>query len=256
MVEACRVSGRRKHPAEGVGLCLALHRLSLPRLPLLPPRWSGGTTAPSSLQGEYRAGGRAHTHHTPPNSTSPLGGARVSRARKRPAGSGRARPGPPPAAACGSPSYARWNLWTQVETVSYAKWGGAAALEEERGQQVEARLEAGATRKRKQRALDTVPMRQSVMRTKLAAATAHQHVFAGAAPNPFVPTRAERESRSRETALSKTDVLILRLLLPHERFFSSLVLATVAYNPPSLGRGVTAEDHAEDHAEGGGWCGE
>ena len=40
--------------------------------------------------------------------------------------------------------------------------------------------------------------------------------------------RAERKSRSREAALSKTDVLILRLLLPHERFFSSLVFATVA----------------------------
>lgn len=66
--------------------------------------------------------------------------------------------------------------------MSYAKWGGATALEEERAQQVEARLEAGAVRKRKQRALDTVPMRQTVMRTKLAAATAHQHVFAGAAP--------------------------------------------------------------------------
>jgi len=47
--------------------------------------------------------------------------------------------------------------------------------------------------------------------------------------------RAERESRSRETALSKTDMMILRLLLPHERFFSSLVFATVAHSAPSLG---------------------
>ena len=43
-----------------------------------------------------------------------------------------------------------------------------------------------------------------------------------------------RKSRSRETALSKTDVMILRLLLPHERFFSSLVFATVAHSAPSL----------------------
>ena len=43
-----------------------------------------------------------------------------------------------------------------------------------------------------------------------------------------VLTRAERKSRSRETALSKTDVMLLRLLLPHERFCSSLVFATIA----------------------------
>ena len=40
--------------------------------------------------------------------------------------------------------------------------------------------------------------------------------------------RAGRKSRSRETAVSKTDVTSVRLLLPHERFISSLVFATVA----------------------------
>ena len=52
--------------------------------------------------------------------------------------------------------------------------------------------------------------------------------------------RAETKSRSRETALSKTDVMILRLLLlPHERFFSSLVSATVAHSAPSLGNPIS-----------------
>jgi len=48
---------------------------------------------------------------------------------------------------------------------------------------------------------------------------------AGVTPHASLKTlsRAERKSRSRETALSKTDVMILRLLLPHQRFFSSLV---------------------------------
>ena len=50
------------------------------------------------------------------------------------------------------------------------------------------------------------------------------------AASPSLPPseRTERKSRSRQTALSKTDVMILRLLLAHERFFSSLVFATVA----------------------------
>ena len=47
--------------------------------------------------------------------------------------------------------------------------------------------------------------------------------------------RAERKSRSRETALSKTDVMIPRLPLPHKRFFSSLVFTTVAHSASSLG---------------------
>ena len=45
----------------------------------------------------------------------------------------------------------------------------------------------------------------------------------------------KRKSRSRETALPETDVMTLRLPLPHERFFSSLVFATVAHSAPSLG---------------------
>ena len=48
-------------------------------------------------------------------------------------------------------------------------------------------------------------------------------------PHSLLPVvRDERKSRSRETALSKTDVMIPRLPLPHERYFSSLVFATVA----------------------------
>ena len=43
-----------------------------------------------------------------------------------------------------------------------------------------------------------------------------------------------RAARARR-ALSNTDVMILRLLLPHKRFFSSLVFATVAHSAPSLG---------------------
>ena len=47
--------------------------------------------------------------------------------------------------------------------------------------------------------------------------------------------RAERNKRL-EMALSKTDVTILRLLLPHNGdSFSSLVFATVAHSAPSLG---------------------
>jgi len=46
---------------------------------------------------------------------------------------------------------------------------------------------------------------------------------------------AERKSHSRETALSKTDVTIPRLLHAPERLFSSLVFATVAHSAPSLG---------------------
>jgi hypothetical protein len=47
-----------------------------------------------------------------------------------------------------------------------------------------------------------------------------------------------RAARARETALSETDVMILRLLLPHNsEFFSSLVFATsLHYSAPSLGR--------------------
>jgi len=47
-------------------------------------------------------------------------------------------------------------------------------------------------------------------------------------PMLFHLVRAEKKSRSRETALTKTDEMINRLLLPHERFFSSLVFAIVA----------------------------
>ena len=64
----------------------------------------------------------------------------------------------------------------------------------------------------------------------------------------LLPTHnhAERKSRSRETALSKTDVMILRLLLPHERSFSSSVSST-----SSLHRlyqlGTDGEDAAEQN---------
>jgi len=48
---------------------------------------------------------------------------------------------------------------------------------------------------------------------------------------------AERKSRSRETALSETVAMILRLLLPHKRFLPLiLVFATVAHSAPSPGR--------------------
>jgi hypothetical protein len=36
--------------------------------------------------------------------------------------------------------------------------------------------------------------------------------------------------------------MILRLLLPHERFFSSLVFATVAHSAPSLGKAALCRD--------------
>jgi hypothetical protein len=44
-----------------------------------------------------------------------------------------------------------------------------------------------------------------------------------------------RKSRSRETALSKTDAMIISFFCPI-RFFSSLVFATVAHSAPSLGK--------------------
>ena len=57
---------------------------------------------------------------------------------------------------------------------------------------------------------------------------------ASSRPLPLPPTPAETKSRSRERRLfPKTDVTILRLLLPHERLFSSLVFATVAHSAPS-----------------------
>jgi len=50
-----------------------------------------------------------------------------------------------------------------------------------------------------------------------------------------LPRRAERKSRLRKTALSETDVMISSpSSMPHEqRFFSSLVFATVAHSAPS-----------------------
>jgi len=55
---------------------------------------------------------------------------------------------------------------------------------------------------------------------------------------------AERKSRSRETALSKTDVMILRLLLPHDVSSAPCFFATVATALHRLAHavGATADD--------------
>jgi len=79
-----------------------------------------------------------------------------------------------------------------------------------------------------------------IHREELKVVHVHQPPLIAHSSATLLSNRAERKSRSHETALPfppKLTPMILRLLLPHDGdLFSSLVFATVPHSAPSLGK--------------------
>ena len=68
-------------------------------------------------------------------------------------------------------------------------------------------------------------------------------------PSRGVPSRTERKSRSHETALSKTNVMILRLLLPHNASSAPWSSPPSLTALPSLGKNERSS-RQETHSSG------